>query len=83
VIRGAAERGLEVPRDLSVTGWDDTQFGRFLRPSLTSVAIDLEGVGRDGIVRLAKAVSGQELERSTEPANRLIWRESTAPPARG
>lgn len=82
VMRGAAERGLAVPLDLSVTGWDDAQFGRFLIPALTSVAIDLEGVGRNGIVRLAKAVSGKELERSTEPVNRLIWRESTARPGR-
>lgn len=80
VMRGAAERGLEIPRDLSVTGWDNEEFGRFLRPALTSVEIDLEGVGRNGIVRLVKAISGQELAPSPGPVNRTLWRESTAPP---
>lgn len=78
VIRGAVDRGLDVPGDLSVTGWDDYEIGRFLPPTLTTVAVDLEGLGRNGMVRLVKAVSGRELEPSTRPLNQLIWRESTA-----
>jgi len=32
VIRGALSRGWQVPRDLSVFGWDDEEFGRFATP---------------------------------------------------
>jgi DNA-binding LacI/PurR family transcriptional regulator len=78
VIRGAMDRGLDVPGDLSVTGWDDNEICRFLRPTLTTVAVDLEGLGRNGMVRLVKAVAGRELEPANRPLNQLIWRESTA-----
>ncbi|WP_199035054.1 LacI family DNA-binding transcriptional regulator [Glycomyces salinus] len=80
VLRGADERGLDVPGDLSVTGWDNSEFGQFLKPALTSVEIDLEGVGREGMIRLVRAVSGRDLEPARGPVNRLIWRESTAGP---
>ncbi len=42
VIRGALSRGWQVPRDLSVFGWDDEEFGRFATPSLSTVAVDRE-----------------------------------------
>lgn len=78
VVRGARERGLDVPRDLCVTGWDDNEIGRYMTPSLTTVEVDLEGLGRNAMVRLVKAVSDRDLEPSTLPLNRVIWRESTA-----
>ncbi|GAA2272855.1 LacI family DNA-binding transcriptional regulator [Glycomyces scopariae] len=78
VVRGARDRGLEVPRDLSVTGWDDLEIGRFMPPSLTTVHVDLEGLGRRAMIRLVKALSGVELAPSPRPLNQVIWRESTA-----
>ncbi|TDW79423.1 MULTISPECIES: LacI family DNA-binding transcriptional regulator [Kribbella] len=80
VVRGAYERGLDVPGDLSVTGWDDNELCRFLPPSLTTVRINLEGVGRNAALRLIKAVGGPELEPWSGPVAEVIWRESTAPP---
>lgn len=80
VTRWAADRGLEIPLDLSVTGWDNTEFGRFLKPALTSVEIDLEGVGRNGMVKLVKAVADRDAAPAPGPVNRLIWRDSTAAP---
>lgn len=78
VIRGAKNRGLEVPRDLSVTGWDDLEVARYLPPSLTTVHIDLAGLGRRAMIRLVKALSGIELDPPELPLNQVIWRESTA-----
>jgi DNA-binding LacI/PurR family transcriptional regulator len=80
VMRGAVERGVEVPGDLSVTGWDNYEVGRFLLPPLTSVEIDLEGLGRNAMVRLVKAVADRDLQPSSRPINTVIWRESTAQP---
>lgn len=80
VVRGAYERGLEVPGDLSVTGWDDNELCRFLPPSLTTVRISLEGAGRNAVLRLIKAVGGPELEPWSGSVAQIIWRESTAAP---
>jgi DNA-binding LacI/PurR family transcriptional regulator len=80
VIRGAKDRGLEVPGDLSVTGWDNLEACRYLPPSLTTVHVDLEGLGRNAMLRLVKAINGLELEPSRQPLNEVIWRESVAAP---
>ncbi|TDD13948.1 substrate-binding domain-containing protein [Nonomuraea diastatica] len=80
VLRGARERGLDVPGDLSVTGWDDNELCRFLPPPLTTVRVSLEGVGRNAVLRLIKAVGGPDPEPWSGPVAQVIWRESTAPP---
>ncbi|MBC9728766.1 LacI family DNA-binding transcriptional regulator [Streptomyces sp. TRM68367] len=80
VIRGARDRGLDVPGDLSVTGWDNSDICRYLPPSLTTVHIDLEGLGRNAMVRLVEAISGRAPEPSRSPTHTVIWRESVAPP---
>jgi DNA-binding LacI/PurR family transcriptional regulator len=36
-IRGARERGLDVPRDVSVIGYDDTDLVQFTDPPLTTI----------------------------------------------
>lgn len=81
VVRGALSRGWSVPGDLSVFGWDDEEIGRFATPSLSTVAVDRETQGRDAIHRLLAEIRGEEPpEPSTRTINRLIYRESTAPP---
>jgi DNA-binding LacI/PurR family transcriptional regulator len=78
VIRGAKDRGIEVPRDLSVTGWDNNEICRYLPPSLTTVHVDLEGLGHNAMLRLVKAIDGLKLEPSRQPITKVIWRESVA-----
>ncbi|WP_221584244.1 LacI family DNA-binding transcriptional regulator [Microbacterium sp. G2-8] len=80
VIRGAADRGWRVPHDLSVTGWDDQPLGRHLLPSLTTVSIDLEGIGARVVERLLRVLRGGPDERlPAEATTRVVWRESTGP----
>lgn len=43
IIRACAERGLSVPRDLSVIGFDDTLPSRLISPALTTIAQDVPG----------------------------------------
>ncbi|MFK4084721.1 LacI family DNA-binding transcriptional regulator [Kribbella sp. NPDC020789] len=81
VIRGARDRGWEVPRDLSVFGWDDEDMGRFATPALSTVAVDREAQGRDAIRRLLAEIRGEPApEPSVHTVNHVIYRESTAPP---
>ncbi|MGW6196871.1 LacI family DNA-binding transcriptional regulator [Kribbella sp. NPDC055110] len=83
VIRGARSRGWRVPDDLSVFGWDDEEMGRFATPSLSTVAVDREAQGRLAVHQLVAEIRGEPIPRPTLPTiNRLIYRESTAPPPR-
>ncbi|WP_427896114.1 LacI family DNA-binding transcriptional regulator [Kribbella sp. GL6] len=81
VVRGALARGWKVPDDLSVFGWDDEEIGRFATPSLSTVAVDREAQGRVAIQRLLAEIRGEPAPTPPEQKiNRLIFRESTAPP---
>ncbi|MEV4777154.1 LacI family DNA-binding transcriptional regulator [Microbacterium sp. LWH12-1.2] len=81
-VRGAFERGWRVPADVSITGWDNHVLGQFALPSLTTVDVDLEGLGRNAMRRLIAAVRGEEAPAAEPLVNRIIWRESTGAPAR-
>ncbi|MEV4937413.1 LacI family DNA-binding transcriptional regulator [Streptomyces zaomyceticus] len=84
VIRGARERGWDVPGDLSVTGWDNIGVGQFMTPSLTTVDVDLERLGGRAMAKLIAGVRSTAPEADERPLFRTIWRESTAgPPGHG
>jgi DNA-binding LacI/PurR family transcriptional regulator len=78
-MRGAWERGWKVPEDLSVTGWDNNPVTAFLPPSLTTVDVDHERLGRRVLARLLAALRGEPAPEEDEPITQVIWRESTGP----
>ena len=71
------DRGWRVPDDLSVTGWDDQQLGRLMSPALTSVEVDLEGLGSRAMTRLISALRSEAVPSEPQQIHRVIWREST------
>lgn len=82
VIRAARERGLEVPADLSVVGFDDVDMASVSMPALTTVAQPLQELGRLAVSVLYRQINGQPLDANrVELSTRLIVRASTAPPA--
>ncbi|MFD6278964.1 LacI family DNA-binding transcriptional regulator [Streptomyces sp. NPDC060209] len=80
VVSGAAERGWRVPEDLSVTGWDNNPVGAWLPPTLTTVDIDFEALGRRAMNRLISVLRGAEMTEPVAPVTRVLWRGSTARP---
>ncbi|WP_396643720.1 LacI family DNA-binding transcriptional regulator [Microbacterium sp.] len=78
----AQRRGLSVPRDLSLTGFDDTELGRHLFPALTSVSTDARGWGAAAARALLRAIAGAEPESLALADPVLRVRDSTAPPIR-
>ncbi|MEU1106000.1 LacI family DNA-binding transcriptional regulator [Streptomyces tibetensis] len=80
VVRGARERGWDVPGDVSVTGWDNVAVGQFMTPSLTTVDVDLERLGSKAMAKLIASLSDTAPETNEETLFRIIWRESTAEP---
>jgi DNA-binding LacI/PurR family transcriptional regulator len=75
-----AERGLRVPDDVSVVGFDDLRLSRFTTPPLTTVHQPAREIARratDLLLDLAAGRPPQELRHVLEPE--LVVRGSTAP----
>ena len=81
-IRAAKRAGLNVPRDLSVVGFDDSALMNSIDPPLTTVRQPIERMCRMIIELLVTQISGNGLPQGEllfEPE--LVVRGSTAPPA--
>src|SRR3954470_22217919 len=80
-IQAARARGLRVPEDLSVVGFDDVEHAVIVTPTLTTVRQPLAEMGRTAVSLLSRLLDGNSLETlHVELATRLVVRESTAPP---
>jgi DNA-binding LacI/PurR family transcriptional regulator len=78
-LRALRDRGLRVPQDISVTGFDNIKLAQFSDPPLTSVHISREDIGRIICDCLfgPTIMSGREFVIDPE----LVLRDSTAPAA--
>ena len=56
----ARARGLSVPSDIALVGFDDIEPARYLQPSLTTVRQDMFGQGRTAVEMLLARVNGSE-----------------------
>ena len=82
VIEAARSRGLRVPEDLSVVGFDDTQIARFASPPLTTVRQPLREMGAVALRTALRLAANEKLDsHHVELATELIVRHSTARPA--
>lgn len=82
-IRACLDRGWTVPGDVSVVGWDDNEQAAVATPSVSTVAVDAEGLGRDAMSELIALVRGQDAPAPTAgPLHTLVLRESTGPARR-
>jgi LacI family transcriptional regulator len=80
VMEVAAARGLRVPEDLSVAGFDDIDVSRATTPRLTTVRQPLQEMGRTAVTMLMRQLDGHVHEAlSMELGTRLVVRESTGP----
>lgn len=79
-MRAAAERGLRVPDDLSITGFDDIDLSRATLPMLTTVRQPLQEMGRMAVSLLMRILKRQEHEAlHIELATELVVRGSSGP----
>ena len=81
VMQAARARGVRVPEDLSVVGFDDVEPATIVTPMLTTVRQPLAEMGRTAVSLLTRLLERQRFETlHIELATRLVVRESTAPP---
>jgi LacI family transcriptional regulator len=78
VMTAAYEKGLAVPADLSVCGFDDTPMARYVWPRLTTARQPIIEVARLATECLLNHLQGKELEtRRYTLESKLVLREST------
>jgi LacI family transcriptional regulator len=79
-IAAARSLGLQVPRDLSVTGFDDLDFAAYADPPLTTVRVPAAEMGRRAADYLAALAGGQAPPPPAPLEAPVMLRGSTAPP---
>lgn len=81
ILHGLHARGLRVPDDISLVGYDDIPESRHFLPPLTTVRQDFHALGALSVTLLVAALRGDQAPRSAMIPPELVIRESTAPPA--
>ncbi|WP_228484689.1 LacI family DNA-binding transcriptional regulator [Microbacterium cremeum] len=82
LVHGLVESGIRVPDDISVTGFDDIPFARFMSPSLTTASVPHEVLGTLAWARMRALIAGTTPEHDVVFQPRLEVRRSTAAPRR-
>jgi LacI family transcriptional regulator, galactose operon repressor len=81
VVEAVRARGLRVPQDLSVVGFDDTQLARHTAPPLTTVRQPLREMGGVALRTALQLAAGERLDsHHVELATELVVRHSTVAP---
>ncbi len=84
IVYAARQRGLSVPEDLSVIGFDDTPFAAHVWPPLTTVRWPIVSMARSAATKLVGSLTDPdsvEDQPSMFPST-LVYRASVAPPSK-
>ncbi|HTW28298.1 MAG TPA: substrate-binding domain-containing protein [Acetobacteraceae bacterium] len=81
-MKACRQRGLRVPQDLSIIGFDNLEVAEYLSPALTTIAIPAETMGTRSAEFLLADPADRQLHSRVELETQLILRETTAPPRR-
>ena len=81
LMHGFRERGIRVPEDISIVGFDDLPEARHFGPPLTTVRQDFETLGLRAVSALIASIDGGNPPMRTVIEPELIIRSSTASPS--
>lgn len=77
--RGLNERGLKVPDDLSIVGYDDIELAKYIHPQLTTIAQPVSEIGRESAHLLVNRLENPDIDRQLiKFPVKLVKRESTS-----
>jgi LacI family repressor for deo operon, udp, cdd, tsx, nupC, and nupG len=77
VLEAARRRGLRVPQDLSIVGFDDIRFARHMDPPLTTIAQPMREIGEGTVRLLLDILNGKTVPTSVTLPHSLVVRGST------
>ena len=78
IVKAIKEKGLNVPEDISVIGFDNIVMGNYIMPSLTTVDAPLQSIAKVCIESLSYFCKNKYFERNEIRVNTdLVIREST------
>ena len=82
----AHRRGLDVPRDLTVCGFDDTALATTVWPELTTIRQPVAEMSRNAVLLLAEAIRRKDAGQVAKAVDEvmpyhLVLRQSDGPPA--
>lgn len=80
VMQAVKEKGLSVPKDVSLVGFDDMPFADLLAPGLTTIRQPTADLGRAGLHALLALINGQRPIELTRLPVTLVERQSVAAP---
>ncbi|MBD8217229.1 substrate-binding domain-containing protein [Microbacterium sp. CFBP 13617] len=80
VLHGVHGRGIRVPDDISLVGFDDLSDARHFLPPLTTVRQDFSAVGASALRQIIAAIEGDATPRHDMIPPELIVRGSTKAP---
>jgi LacI family transcriptional regulator len=71
------DRGLRVPQDVAVVGYDDRAFSNFVRPAITTITLPAYEMGEASARLLLSMIKGElKSSKAVEVRGRLLVRES-------
>jgi len=79
-LQKAQTMGLKVPRDVSVTGFDDIELAHVVTPQLTTVHVPHRQMGREAAKHLVQMIGGTPFAQSVELKTDLRLRGTLGPP---
>ncbi|OXM99820.1 LacI family DNA-binding transcriptional regulator [Bifidobacterium vansinderenii] len=81
LLRGLADRGVRVPQDVAVIGFDGVPDGEYSVPTLSTIAVDFTGMAQAAVSLLTRRIDHPEEDHYPQTVTvgyKLIERESTA-----
>jgi DNA-binding LacI/PurR family transcriptional regulator len=79
VLRTCYDRGIAVPEDVAVIGFDDLEEGRYTVPSLSTISPDKDFIGRTAVRLLAERLGGTAPSSDSGSKDAIAAREIVAP----
>jgi LacI family transcriptional regulator len=83
-MRAAGSRGVAIPHELSIVGFDDSDYAAVVQPALTTVRQPLAEMGATAVDLLVRLIRKERLDTlHLEPFTRLVVRDTTTHPRVG
>ncbi|WP_431279461.1 LacI family DNA-binding transcriptional regulator [Leifsonia poae] len=80
-LRALQERGLKVPEDVAITGWDNTQMTWVTFPSITTIAPDMTALASRALTMLRERIDGLDTMGRHELVDFDLVKRESAPEA--